>query len=248
MDPLRRTAEVDPLGGPGNVSEEDESDDELLQAASKAIAARDEVFFKIDDDDSGSDDLELGSNLEAQDKYLCGGTEGIPVRLTSGTFTKQLPEPEIRSYYTRSTDLSRINPKDQAEENPAVRTMGPMWSNVPVAELTDQVKYDLKLIKNRAGLDPKRHYRKGILKEIPELFQIGTVLEHHSRLEEPRRTRRLISRTIAKDLLGDTKAKATIKKRFAELQNQRSSFEVFNPDQKKKRSRHPGSRYKKYMT
>ena len=50
------------------------------------------------------------------------------------------------------------------------------WFALPKVELTDDVKRDLLIIKNRKYLDPKRFYR-GEKWEIPENFQIGEIVE-----------------------------------------------------------------------
>jgi hypothetical protein len=56
-------------------------------------------------------------------------------------------------------------------------TAGPEWFNLPKTELTPELRRDLKLLKMRDVIDPKRFYKKNNKgSEVPEYSQIGTIV------------------------------------------------------------------------
>ena len=57
----------------------------------------------------------------------------------------------------RETATQKMKRRRQKSEE----TAGPGWYNLPKTEVTDEIKQDLKLIKMRGVLDPKRFYKKG---------------------------------------------------------------------------------------
>jgi hypothetical protein len=59
---------------------------------------------------------------------------------------------------------------------------GAAWFGMPATELTAEVKRDLLLLRHRAYLDPKQHYKGGgvdggRLMQLPRFFQVGTVVD-----------------------------------------------------------------------
>lgn len=52
------------------------------------------------------------------------------------------------------------------------KTKGPGWFNIPVQEVTEEVKNDLDLLKMRSILDPKHVYKKNDLNHTPKYFQV----------------------------------------------------------------------------
>ena len=55
---------------------------------------------------------------------------------------------------------------------------GPKWFDLPATEVTPELERNLKLLKMRDVLDPKRHYRANDSKQLPKYFQIGTVVDN----------------------------------------------------------------------
>jgi hypothetical protein len=64
-------------------------------------------------------------------------------------------------------------------ESSSSATAGKRWFDMAAPEVTAEVKRDLLILKNRAYLDPKRHYktREERVHGLPKHFQIGTVVE-----------------------------------------------------------------------
>ena len=51
------------------------------------------------------------------------------------------------------------------------------WFNLPATQITDEVKRDLRLLRLRGVMDPKRFYKSADHTKFPEYFQFGTVVE-----------------------------------------------------------------------
>lgn len=52
------------------------------------------------------------------------------------------------------------------------KTAGDGWFGMKAPELTDELKNDLKALKMRAGMDPKRFYKKNDRDGFPKYFQV----------------------------------------------------------------------------
>ena len=51
------------------------------------------------------------------------------------------------------------------------------WFDLPRAEITDEVKRDLRLLRLRGVMDPKRFYKNPDATKFPTHFAMGTVVE-----------------------------------------------------------------------
>lgn len=70
------------------------------------------------------------------------------------------------------------------------KTAGDGWFGMRAPELTDELKNDLKALKMRASMDPKRFYKKNDRDGFPKYFQVYrqstgyVVWEQHSKVSE----------------------------------------------------------------
>jgi hypothetical protein len=51
------------------------------------------------------------------------------------------------------------------------------WFDLPAQQITDEVKRDLRLLRLRGVMDPKRFYKSFDQTKFPKYFQFGTVVE-----------------------------------------------------------------------
>ena len=51
------------------------------------------------------------------------------------------------------------------------------WFDLPATQITDEVKRDLRLLRLRGVMDPKRFYKSVDQSKFPKYFQFGTVVE-----------------------------------------------------------------------
>ncbi|KAJ3275421.1 hypothetical protein HDV01_000713 [Terramyces sp. JEL0728] len=131
-----------------------------------------------------------------------------PVKLVHGV---ELP-PEKKEVYIPQ----ELQPKEIKKE-----TAGKGWFDMESTPMTDEVKRDLHIIKNRAALDPKRHYKRDTVKAIPKFFQMGTIVGDSSDYRD-RLTRKERKQTIVEELLSDTKTRDYMKRKVKEVEDKRN--------------------------
>ena len=51
-------------------------------------------------------------------------------------------------------------------------SLGSKWFDLPAGEATEDAKRDLKILKMRGALDPKRFYKKEDMNQLPKFFQV----------------------------------------------------------------------------
>lgn len=56
------------------------------------------------------------------------------------------------------------------------KSTGDAWFNMKAPEITEELKGDLKVLKMRGSLDPKRFYKKNDRDGFPKYFQVGKKL------------------------------------------------------------------------
>ncbi|AOA64783.1 35S rRNA processing protein [Komagataella phaffii CBS 7435] len=106
------------------------------------------------------------------------------------------------------TQLSRRKKKEKEHA-------GDKWFNMPKGELTPQVKRDLEIVKNRAVLDPKRHYKKDNWK-TPEFFQFGTIVESNTGYYN-KLTKKQRGKTLIDEILHDDDSTKYFKRKYEQI-------------------------------
>ncbi|KAL7275151.1 dTDP-fucopyranose mutase [Rhizina undulata] len=102
------------------------------------------------------------------------------------------------------------------------KTAGASWFNMPQTNLTPELKRDFQLIKMRNVLDPHRHYKKDN-SAIPKYSQTGTVIEGSTEFFSARISKKERKRTIAEEIMADSKARQTYKRKYEEIQQSKRS-------------------------
>ncbi|BFZ53281.1 dTDP-fucopyranose mutase [Savitreella phatthalungensis] len=97
------------------------------------------------------------------------------------------------------------------------------WFAQNTPEVTTELKRDLQLLKMRNVIDPKRFYRKeaGQVKDLPETFEVGTVIADSTDPDSLKQTRKQQKRTIVEELLADTNRRAYLKRKAVEIDTQK---------------------------
>ncbi|KAL4825967.1 hypothetical protein H8958_015382 [Nasalis larvatus] len=80
------------------------------------------------------------------------------------------------------------------------KTAGDGWFGMKAPEMTNELKNDLKALKMRASMDPKRFYKKNDRDGFPKYFQIGTLVDnpadfYHSRNSQEAKEKNYYGRT-----------------------------------------------------
>lgn len=95
------------------------------------------------------------------------------------------------------------------------------WYEIPTKEMTPEVKMDLKFLKLRHALDPKRFYKSNDDSRLPDRFEFGTVVEPAAEFYSSRLTRSQRKRSITEELLSDRDATRYTRNKFLKLQEER---------------------------
>nr|AFK35831.1 unknown [Lotus japonicus] len=118
-------------------------------------------------------------------------------------------------------------PNDPRKLNKLLRkqvkdTAGKNWFNMPAQTITLELQKDLKLLKLRGAIDPKRHHKKGDSKSktLPKYFQMGTVVDSPLDFFSGRLTKKERRASLADELLADQNLVAYRKRKVREIEEQ----------------------------
>ncbi|XP_038649792.1 deoxynucleotidyltransferase terminal-interacting protein 2 [Scyliorhinus canicula] len=123
--------------------------------------------------------------------------------------------------------------KKRREER--AKTSGDGWYDMKAPELTDELKNDLKALKMRAAIDPKRFYKKNDRVGFPKYFQVGKVLDnpadfYHSRIPKKQR-----KQTMVEELLADADFRRYNKRKYQQIETERAAFAAGKKNRKKRK-------------
>lgn len=88
-------------------------------------------------------------------------------------------------------------------------------------KMTPEIARDLKIIKMRNYLDPKRFYKSADSKNLPTKFEIGTIVSGSFDSSAERVSKKQRRSTIVQEIMSDTKIKKYAKKTFINSQNEK---------------------------
>ncbi|KAE8077133.1 hypothetical protein FH972_015727 [Carpinus fangiana] len=148
----------------------------------------------------------IGLSWEPKLPNLSSGTH-------NGSDSKSQDQPETSALWKPNSELVDglfVPPNDPKKLNKLMRTQlkdttGKSWFDMPAKTITPEVEKDMRLLKLRSVIDPKRHYKKGDSKSktLPKYFQVGTVVEPASEFFTGRLTKKERKATLADELLSD---------------------------------------------
>lgn len=76
------------------------------------------------------------------------------------------------------TGNQSINFKEKQCRKEQQKTAGDGCFGMKAPDLTDELKNNLKALKMRGGMNPKRFYKKNDRDGFPKYFQIGTIVDN----------------------------------------------------------------------
>ncbi|KAJ8376457.1 hypothetical protein SKAU_G00070370 [Synaphobranchus kaupii] len=117
------------------------------------------------------------------------------------------------------------------------KTTGDGWFNMKAPEMTEELTNDLKVLKMRAAMDPKRFYKKNDRDGFPKYFQVGTVVDspvdfYHSRIPKKQR-----KRTMVEELLADAEFRNYNKKKYKQIMTEKAAHAAGKKNRKKNKFR-----------
>ncbi|MGH0184150.1 UNVERIFIED_CONTAM: hypothetical protein FKN15_020798 [Acipenser sinensis] len=121
--------------------------------------------------------------------------------------------------------------KKRREER--AKTTGDGWYNMKAPEMTTELKNDLKALKMRSAMDPKRFYKKNDREGFPKYLQVGTVVDspvdfYHARIPKKQR-----KRTIVEELMADSDFRSYNKKKYKQIMTEKAALAAGKKNRKK---------------
>ena len=113
----------------------------------------------------------------------------------------------------------------------AKRSLGKGWFDAAPAELTSELKSDMKVVQMRNYLDPKRFYKNP--DKMKNVIGVGTVIEGPDEFISQRLTRKERKQSLVGEILADSQIKEYTKRKYAEIQTEKER----NSFRKKKQSK-----------
>ncbi|XP_061489740.1 deoxynucleotidyltransferase terminal-interacting protein 2 [Rhineura floridana] len=115
------------------------------------------------------------------------------------------------------------------------KTTGDGWFGMKAPEMTDELKNDLKALKMRAAIDPKRFYKKNDREGLPKYFQVGTIVDtpldfYHARI--PKKERK---KNIVEELLADSEFRRYNKRKYQDIIAEKAALAAGKKNRKKKK-------------
>ncbi|XP_050973248.1 deoxynucleotidyltransferase terminal-interacting protein 2 isoform X2 [Labeo rohita] len=130
--------------------------------------------------------------------------------------------------YSESKHAAKLKRKAERE-----KTTGDGWFNMRAPELTEELKNDLKALKMRSAMDPKRFYKKNDREGLPKYFQVGTVVDNPVDFYSSRIPKKQRKRTIVEELLADAEFRSYNKKKYHEIMAEKAAQAAGKMTQKK---------------
>ncbi|CAH2250045.1 deoxynucleotidyltransferase terminal-interacting protein 2 [Pararge aegeria] len=136
----------------------------------------------------------------------------------------------LPSYNVSERKLKAIRKRERE------KTKGPNWFNMPVPEMTEELKNDLQVLKMRSAMDPKHFYKKNDMEVLPKYFQVGKIMDSPLDHINERLTRKERKRTMVEELLADAEFQKYNKKKYKEIidEKRRSEYKTFMKDKRQK--------------
>ena len=99
-------------------------------------------------------------------------------------------------------------------------TAGDGWFNMRPSAMTEELKTDLAVIRNRTYLDPKRFYKSS--DKNHKIIQMGTVVEGASEFYSSRLTKKQRRLNLTEELMADPSSSKYTKKMFKKMADEKS--------------------------
>ncbi|CAL9737997.1 rRNA-processing protein Fcf2p [Monosporozyma servazzii] len=178
---------------------------------------QDADVLQLDDDEEGKKDTEkIFRDIELELKKL---------PKLHNEFDKLASKKHNKSNAKKSfKDVLPTTVLEEAKEPKQTVSEGKEWFTLPKPSdhMKKQVQRDLLLIKHRAALDPKRHYKKDKW-QVPDRFSIGTIVEDKTEFFSSRLTNKQRKSTILETLMTDDQTNKYFKRKYTEIQVQKTS-------------------------
>ncbi|XP_028668263.1 deoxynucleotidyltransferase terminal-interacting protein 2 isoform X2 [Erpetoichthys calabaricus] len=227
----------------------DESDDEFVDEEADEDAVDNDVLFKpkrpppvtfSSNIDPGLSLKQFGGlyihlDAEKQRKTPSVVQKTKEPKKKDELLQKSVITPDFEKKHVVPPYKESIRKLKQKRREERAKTTGDSWFNMKAPELTEDLKNDLRVLKMRSAMDPKRFYKKNDRDGFPKYFQVGTVVDnpidfYHARIPKKQR-----KRTIVDELMADADFRSYNKKKFKEIMAEKAELAAGKKNRKKKK-------------
>ena len=160
------------------VSEGDSSimdEDDIESKMSEIPETMMKVFENNDYGQSKSSGTLFSKNQERQVDSM--NIEAEKLAKAEAIFNKLNVFSKFETNQKKINPLNNIKLEKKEREKQREATAGKAWGNMPKVELTEELKEDLRVLKFRKHIFPKRFYKQSDSDKLPTYFQIGTIVD-----------------------------------------------------------------------
>lgn len=104
------------------------------------------------------------------------------------------------------------------------------WFNMQGMEMTDELKADMKAVRMRNYIDPKKFYKRD--DKFHKFVQVGTVIEGSAEFYSSRLTNKERRGNFVEELMADEKIRSYAKRKYGQLQKSTQNFVRYEKKQK----------------
>ncbi|XP_032884812.1 deoxynucleotidyltransferase terminal-interacting protein 2 [Amblyraja radiata] len=115
------------------------------------------------------------------------------------------------------------------------KTAGDSWYNMKAPDLTDELKNDLRVLKMRGAMDPKRFYKKNDRDGFPKYFQVGEIVENPADFYQSRVPKKQRKQTMVEELLADAEFRRYNKRKYQQIMIEKATLSAGKKNRKKKK-------------
>jgi len=123
----------------------------------------------------------------------------------------------------RTNNAALQNEKSSSGSSSARSSVGLKgWFNMQGAEMTDELKADMKAIRMRNHLDPQKFYKRS--DKFHKFVQVGTVIEGSAEYYSSRLTKKERRGNFVEELMADDKIRSYAKRKYGQIQKSTQNF------------------------
>ncbi|XP_056629477.1 deoxynucleotidyltransferase terminal-interacting protein 2 [Triplophysa dalaica] len=204
----------------GDDDDDDDEDSQVLFAPKRPVM---QLSTSID---TGLNVKDLGGlyiSFDGKQKSLSSGVKTQNQSKVDELLKKSVIVPDFEKKdaippYRESKHAAKLKRKAERE-----KTTGDGWFNMKAPELTEELRNDLKALKMRSAMDPKRFYKKNDREGFPKYFQVGTVVDSPVDFYSSRIPKKQRKRTIVEELLADAEFRSNNKKKYQEIMTDKAA-------------------------
>jgi len=148
----------------------------------------------------------------------------VDLKTAAGEHTRDSKLDEYARAMLRTNNAALQNEKSSASGSNGARSSVGLkgWFNMQGAEMTDELKADMKAIRMRNHLDPQKFYKRS--DKFHKFVQVGTVIEGSAEYYSSRLTKKERRGNFVEELMADDKIRSYAKRKYGQIQKSTQNF------------------------